>query len=186
MAMTGDHRVLIVGSLEVFFGCKLLVTGGLLWSILRDGFTGVTRHPALWPTVLILGSLALLQLFVMVGVARREDLARWVGGGVCIAGGSVGLVLVVFSPLTLLAGGLVFVLVPGLVLLLLNAFAFALLASDAVRDWCDEPPDDPRPTLAKVGRGGGSIGRAAASAALGCVAGGGALAVVLSVIGAAV
>jgi hypothetical protein len=127
--MTGDVRLLIVAALQLFFGCKLLATGYLLWAL-----ANVDRP--YWPLVVVLSGLAFLQLFVLVGITQRGGFARRLGIGLCIAGGTVGLVLCLLAPLAWYLGRVFIAL--GLVLILPNAVALALLTSESAREWCDE------------------------------------------------
>ncbi len=69
---------------------------------------------------------------VPVGIARRDGSARRLGVGLCIAGGTVGVVVYLLAPL-----GWCFMEV-GLALTLPNAVALALLTSESARKWCDE------------------------------------------------
>jgi hypothetical protein len=127
--MAGDLRLLIVAPLEVFFGCKLLATGYLLRA-------SVSVDRPYWPLIVVLGSLAFLQIFVLVGIAQREDFARRLGVGLCIAGGTLGVVLCLLAPLAWYLGSVL--IAPGSVLVVSNAVALALLLSDSARGWCDE------------------------------------------------
>jgi hypothetical protein len=78
----------------------------------------------------------LLQLTVLVGIARRAGSARRLGVGLCIAGGTVGVVVCLLAPLGWYFGWIIMEV--GLALALPNAIALALLTSESAREWCDE------------------------------------------------
>lgn len=139
--MNGAARQQVIIPLELFFGAKLVVTATLI--------VYMTRHPSftanspLGPIAFVLFCLVVLQGFIMVGLVYRMEVARQLGVGVCISGGTIGGVLCL---LALLAGfyGL-FVIAVGLPLLLLNGFALAALLSRSVREYCDVKPGRPGP-----------------------------------------
>ena len=95
--MNGDVRLLIVAPIQLIFGCKLLVTGALLWSMTRPH--AVVGHPLYWPLVLALVGLAALQVAILLGIALRREAARRLGVGAGIAGVTIATVLCVLAPL---------------------------------------------------------------------------------------
>ncbi len=116
MRLPSTPRGQVFIPLELFFGAKLLVTGALISFLVQKSGTG-DRAP-IGPIIFVLGWLAALQLFIMVGLAYRSDVARQLGVGVCIAGGTIAVVLCLLAPFGWYLG--VFIMALGLALLFLN------------------------------------------------------------------
>ena len=125
-------------SLELFFGGKLLVTGALISYLVKVMDAG-DKSP-LGPIVFVLACLAALQIFIMVGLAARSDLARQLGVAVCIAGGTIAGVVCLLAPFGWYLA--IFIMGLGVLLLLLNGFVLAALLSGPARYWCDTYDDD--------------------------------------------
>ena len=132
--MSGDGRLLIVLPLHLFFGAKLLVTAALLWRTTQALWS--TWNPFFGLLALGLGRLAALQLSSMIGIASRRDETRRLAVRMCVAGGTVGVVLCLVAPLAWYLA--IFVLALGLLLGLLNGLVLVLLLSELAREWCDE------------------------------------------------